>query len=124
MLGYPPIPLSPGPTLVAAAGHVNAVIDPYVGSRHPLFVVSPTPRGGFSGGPVLARSNGWLLGVTTSTLLRGPLEVELGYSAVLTVEPLWNLLAENQIVLTGYDRDFLELYGFPVSYDYDDTKRE
>lgn len=115
MLGYPPIPLSRSPVLVAVAGHVNAVIDPYIGSNHPLFIVSPTPRGGFSGGPVLVRRGGWLLGVTTSSLLRGPFETELGYSAALTVEPLWKLLAENNIVLDGYDREFLKDYGFDLS---------
>ncbi len=94
--GYPPIPTSPRPELVAVRGEINAIIDPYVGSKHPLFVISPMARGGFSGGPVLSE-NGWLLGIVTSSLLTNHAVPELGYGAALTVEPLWNLLAENKI---------------------------
>lgn len=110
MFGYPPIPFSSKPVLVATTGHINAVIDPYAGSRHPLFIVSPTARGGFSGGPVLTQS-GWLLGVTTQSLLRNELVAELGYAAALTIEPLWALLGEHNVILPGYDRDWLELFG-------------
>lgn len=94
--GYPPIPTSPRSELVAVKGEVNAIIDPYVGSKHPLFVISPMARGGFSGGPVLTE-DGWLLGVVTSSLLTDHAAPELGYGAALTVEPLWDLLVENRI---------------------------
>ncbi|MFF8505869.1 serine protease [Streptomyces anulatus] len=94
--GYPPIPTSPRSELVAVRGEVNAIIDPYVGSKHPLFVISPMARGGFSGGPVLTE-DGWLLGVVTSSLLTDHATPELGYGAALTVEPLWDLLVENRI---------------------------
>ncbi|WP_405672465.1 serine protease [Streptomyces canus] len=94
--GYPPIPTSPGPQLVAVRGEVNSIVDPYVGSRHPLFIISPMARGGFSGGPVLTE-DGWLLGVVTSSLLTNHSAPELGYGAALTVEPLWDLLYENRI---------------------------
>ncbi|MGV9559861.1 S1 family peptidase [Streptomyces sp. NPDC003522] len=94
--GYPPIPTSPEPQLVAVRGEVNAVIDPYVGSKNPLFIISPMARGGFSGGPVLTE-DGWLLGVVTSSLLTDHAAPELGYGAVLTIEPLWELLFENRI---------------------------
>jgi hypothetical protein len=112
MFGYPPIPLSSGAELVAVAGQINAVIDPYIRSSHPLFVVSPTPRGGFSGGPVLAKDGGWLIGVTTSSLLRGPYEPELGYSAALTVEPIWDLMARNGINPGGCNGEFMDTLGF------------
>jgi hypothetical protein len=94
--GYPPIPTSPRAELVAVSGEVNAIIDPYVGSTHPLFVISPMARGGFSGGPVLTE-NGWLLGVITSSLLTNHAVPELGYGAALTVEPLWDMIVENNI---------------------------
>jgi hypothetical protein len=61
VFGYPPIPTSSYAHLVAVRGEVNAIISPYTGSPHPLFIVSPTPRGGFSGGPVLTK-DGYLLG--------------------------------------------------------------
>ncbi len=94
--GYPPIPTSPDPRLVAVRGEVNTIIDPYVGSRNPLFIISPMARGGFSGGPVLTE-NGWLLGVVTSSLLTDHAAPELGYGAALTIEPLWEMLFENKI---------------------------
>ncbi|WP_210162721.1 hypothetical protein [Pleomorphomonas koreensis] len=49
--GYPPIPFTKGPMLVAASVEINAVIDTRL-DRYVRFVVSGAPRGGFSGGPV------------------------------------------------------------------------
>lgn len=46
VFGYPPIPTSSRAHLVAVRGQVNAIIDPYIGSKHPLFVISPMPRAG------------------------------------------------------------------------------
>jgi hypothetical protein len=97
IFGYPPIPTSSRPHLVAVKGEVNAIITPYVGSNHPLFIVSPTTRGGFSGGPVLTQ-DGWLLGIMTSSLTRDNSIPETGFGAAVTVEPLWNLLCENNIM--------------------------
>jgi hypothetical protein len=91
----PPIPLSGHPVLVAARGEINAVIDPYSGARHPLFVISPLARGGF-GGPVLFGGGG-LLGVLTQSLVRDAAPPELGYHAALTVQPLWDLLFAKRI---------------------------
>ena len=96
VFGYPRIPTSSDAHLVAVRGEVNAIISPYTGSPHPLFIVSPTPRGGFSGGPVLT-NNGYLLGVMTSALVSDNAVPESGFGAAITVEPLWNLLAENNI---------------------------
>jgi S1-C subfamily serine protease len=90
VMGYPPIPLA-GASLVAASGRVLAVIDRYIGPGHPFFVVSPLPRGGFSGGPVLSEY-GFLLGVMTDSLVGIDLPAELGYAAALSVEPIWTLL--------------------------------
>ena len=47
--GYPPIPITKGPVLVAASVEINAVIDTRL-DRYVRFVVSGAPRGGFSGG--------------------------------------------------------------------------
>jgi hypothetical protein len=53
LMGYPPIPFAQGSILVAAEGEVNAILDKYTGE--PVhFIISCTPRGGFSGGPVLS----------------------------------------------------------------------
>ncbi|QKV93898.1 trypsin-like peptidase domain-containing protein [Streptomyces sp. NA02950] len=106
VMGYPPIPTSPEPVLVATRGEVNAIIDPYVGSNHPLFVLSPMARGGFSGGPALT-GNGFLLGIITSSLLTNYAAPELGYGVALTVEPLWNLLLENNIYPGSENRQMM-----------------
>src|SRR5205085_10330938 len=53
LMGYPPVPLSKRPVLIAASAEVNAVVDPYINNSHPHFILSSMPRGGFSGGPCL-----------------------------------------------------------------------
>jgi hypothetical protein len=68
----------------------------YRGPRHPHFIISPIPRGGFSGGPVVT-SYGHLLGVMTESLVVDDLPAELGYGAAISVEPLWDLLMDNHI---------------------------
>ena len=53
IMGFPTIPFSDRPELVAIEGEVNAIIDKYSGP-HPHFILSTVPRGGFSGGPVIS----------------------------------------------------------------------
>jgi hypothetical protein len=96
LMGYPVIFFARHRRLVAMRGEINAVVDMYRGPRHPHFVISPLPRGGFSGGPVLT-SYGMLLGVMTEALTLDGLPAELGYGAAITVEPLWGLLMDNGI---------------------------
>ena len=97
VLGYPPVPMSIAPVLVAARGEINAVVDLYSGSTHPKFVISPMARGGFSGGPVLLPW-GDLLGVVTESLLPdGDTPSEMGFHAVVTVEPIWELLLHHDV---------------------------
>ncbi len=119
ILGYPPIPTSDRPVLVAARGEINALIDRYT-SPHPHFIVSSMARGGFSGGPALVAYNEQnedggtaALGLVTETLISNSQSVELGYMAVLTVEPIYEclekagLLPEKQRI--GIDREDFEL---------------
>lgn len=101
VLGYPPIPFSRKPTLVATKAEVNAIIDKYTGG-HPHFVLSPIGRGGFSGGPAITRY-GCTLGLVTETLTSNWNAPELGYLAVLSVEPVYNLLAHHNIVPNHID---------------------
>lgn len=103
ILGYPPIPLSNRPTLVASLGEINAVIDKYTGG-HPLFIVSTIARGGFSGGPALigyneASEDGTAaLGVVTEALIANGAAAERGYMAVLTVEPIYDCLEAHKLL--------------------------
>jgi hypothetical protein len=94
IMGYPPIPMSDGPRLVAVSGEVNAVVDRY-DVRHPHFVVSPLPRGGFSGGPAIVGMD-FCLGVINHELMMD--ETKSGFTAVISVEPLWSLMFENDVV--------------------------
>jgi S1-C subfamily serine protease len=95
LMGYPPVPFSDRPVLLAAEGEVQAIIDKYNGP-HPHFIISCMGRGGYSGGPVLSEY-GFLLGVLTESLVMNEQKEELGYSSAISVEPLLSLLHENNI---------------------------
>lgn len=92
MMGFPPVPTSRGPLMLAVSGEVNAVLDRYT-TPHVHFIVSSPARGGFSGGPVLYAGDG-LLGVVTESLQREPERGEPGFAVALSVEPVYVLLAE------------------------------
>src|SRR5579872_4105115 len=95
MLGYPLIPFSKEPILVAVQGEVNAVIDKY-NCPHPHFVISPIPRDGFSGGPVISEYD-FLLGIFVESLSNEDQVAEPGFASVLSIEPLLVLLRQNGI---------------------------
>lgn len=95
ILGYPPVPLSREPVLVASRAEVNAVIDKYVGP-HPHFIVSAMARGGFSGGPCLVEWD-FALGLVTESLGDGSV-AELGFMSVISVEPLYVCLSHHGIL--------------------------
>lgn len=106
LMGYPPVPFSSGPVLLASEGEVNAVVDKYNGP-HPHFVISNMGRGGYSGGPVLSEF-GFLLGVLTESLVVNNQSEEFGYSSAISVEPLLVLLQENG-VYPGKNRETIEV---------------
>lgn len=95
-MGYPPIPYTSRPHLVAVQAHVTAQV-----SRrdvpHPHFVISATPRGGFSGGVVI-HEKGMVLGVVTTSLLAGAGSPETGLMAVVSVEPVYQCLIEHDLL--------------------------
>lgn len=121
ILGYPPIPLTNRPHLVAARAEVNAKVD-IRGSDHVHFVLSAMPRGGFSGGLALTESE-IALGVVTSSLLNNYKESELGFFTVITVEPIYVCLAEYKLLpvcqAEGWD-DFWNME--KVAYFYDPAR--
>jgi hypothetical protein len=100
VMGYPRVPLTKPrgrrhATLVASSGEVNALADTLHGT-HPVFIVSPMARGGFSGAPALLAS-GDCLGVVTESLIEQHQSYETGFLAVLTVEPMFHLLKRHGI---------------------------
>jgi hypothetical protein len=91
VLGYPPIPNTNVPRLLAARAEVNAVID----TRHTpyaQFVISAIARGGFSGGLVLSEY-GHALGMVTESQVTNAVPPELGFMTVLSVEPIYGCIA-------------------------------
>lgn len=104
VLGYPPIPFTDRPVLVASVGEINALVDKYTGG-HPYFIVSTIARGGFSGGPALVAYNEdnkdsgtAALGLITESLTANGQNAELGYMAVLTVEPIYACLERHSLL--------------------------
>lgn len=96
VLGFPPIPLAKSNILVAARSQINAVVDlTVVANVH--FIVSTMARGGFSGGVVLSEW-GVAMGMVTSSLLQSDVQEELGYMAVLTVEPILECLGQHGLL--------------------------
>jgi hypothetical protein len=93
VMGYPPIPTSTEPFLVAATAEVNAVVEPYTGGGMHL-VLSTMARGGLSGGVALTPGdfygNEGTLGVITRSLVRDDLPEELGYLSVLPIEVIYD----------------------------------
>jgi hypothetical protein len=108
-MGYPPIPRVREPYLVSVTGEVNAIVERPHEVPHPHFIVSGTPRGGFSGGPVVTIAEGaeFALGLVTESLGTKSLPLELGFFAVLTVEPIYVCLGKHGL-LPRKDR---ELFG-------------
>lgn len=96
ILGYPPIPMTSGPSLIAARAEINAVTWPRAQSKAG-FILSATPRGGFSGGLAL-HENDFVLGVITQSLIEGGQPSELGFLAVVSIEPIYECLAKAKIL--------------------------
>ncbi|MEY2369868.1 S1 family peptidase [Lysinibacillus capsici] len=108
LMGFPPIPLSAHPNIVAVKAEVNAIVDKYIGP-HPHFIISSVPRGGFSGGPVISEY-GFLLGVLTESLGGQDKPVEVGFSSAISIEPLLNLIYENSIEIVEQSKFIKELF--------------
>ncbi|WP_342537604.1 serine protease [Sporosarcina sp. FSL K6-1540] len=112
LMGFPPIPLSKTPILVAVKAEVNAIIDKYIGP-HPHFIISSVPRGGFSGGPVISEY-GFLLGILTESLGEQDKPTEIGFASAISIEPLLSLIHENNIDIGEGTLFIKELYGEPL----------
>lgn len=97
VMGYPPIPFGGGPVLVATRAEVNTVLDKRQG-RHPHFILSAMVRGGYSGAPALTTFEGATLGVAVESLIEDSAPTELGYFAVLTVEPIYDCLSHHNVL--------------------------
>ena len=93
VLGYPPVPLVNEPVLIAARAEINAFVVPRH-SRYVHFILSATPRGGFSGGVAIMES-GEALGLVTSSFLENNLPEQNGFFAVLSIEAILGCLAQN-----------------------------
>jgi hypothetical protein len=96
VLGYPPIPMTTRPSLIAARVEVAGQIDLRT-TPHVHFLLSTMPRGGFSGG-VAILEGGYALGMITQSLTQNELPTELGYMAAIGVEPIYECLASHKLL--------------------------
>lgn len=98
IMGYPSIPFSKGPQLIAATGEINGILDnSYINAPHPRFIISSTPRGGFSGGLCLIEWD-FALGVIIESLTYNNKPEESGFMSVITVEPIYECLSHHNIL--------------------------
>ncbi|MGN9864732.1 S1 family peptidase [Bacillus swezeyi] len=110
LMGFPPIPLSREPNIVAVKAEVNSVVDKYIGP-HPHFIISSVPRGGFSGGPVISEY-GFLLGVLTESLGENDKPTEVGFASAISIEPLIELIYKNNLDIgeqTAFIHELLDI---------------
>jgi hypothetical protein len=97
ILGYPPIPFTSSPILVAVRSEVNAVVD-LRSTKSPVhFLLSAMPRGGVSGGVAISEF-GFALGIITQSLLSDDKPPELGFFAATSVECIYECLDEHKIL--------------------------
>lgn len=98
VMGYPPVPLTREPILIAATCEVSANVDIYTGQTSQLhFILSAMPRGGFSGGLVVTE-NGLALGVISKSLVKNQAAEELGFFATTSIEAIYVCLQKGGIL--------------------------
>jgi hypothetical protein len=98
LMGYPPVPFTREPILVAATAEVNAVVDLHAeGGQQVHFILSATPRGGFSGGLAFSEY-GFALGVITQSLIENSAPPELGFFATKSIEAIYVCLDEGKLM--------------------------
>lgn len=113
ILGYPPIPMARSPVLVAARAEVHTFIQPqHTQAVH--FILSATPRGGFSGG-VAIHEEGFALGLVTSSMVKQGDPAELGFFAVLSIEAIVACLSENDLMPHVQIKHFDSLHGIDTA---------
>jgi hypothetical protein len=110
VLGYPPIPMVNEPRLIAAKVEIHTWVVPrHIQRVH--FIVSGTPRGGFSGG-VAIHESGHALGVITSSFGKDNQPEQLGFFAVLSIEGIVECLAQNKLFPEFQRKHYESLLGF------------
>lgn len=96
VFGYPPIPMTTEPHLVVTRAEINAVVQ-FRHTQGVHFILSATPRGGFSGGLAVSELGG-ALGLVTQSMFNGVGPTETGFFSVTSVEPLYQCLASANIL--------------------------
>ena len=100
ILGYPPIPFSKKPVLIAVRAEVNAVVDLHSTKAPVHFIFSAVPRGGFSGGVAISEY-GFALGAITQSLLSDDRPPELGFFAAASIQYIYECLDHHKILPSG-----------------------
>ena len=96
IVGYPPIPFANEPKLIGSRAEIHTYT--YLRGLPKIhFILSATPRGGFSGGPAIHEGD-FALGVITTSLVNSGEATGLGFMAVLSVEVIHELLDQHKIM--------------------------
>jgi Trypsin-like peptidase domain len=98
LMGYPPIPMTRDPRLIASRAEISGLVDFY-DVPHVHFLLSAMARGGYSGAMVIDEG-GYGLGVVTRSVGNDGPE-ELGYMACVSVEPIYEMLASSKLLPTA-----------------------
>ena len=112
LLGYPPVPFSKRPNLLACRAEVNAIVDRY-NCKHPFFIASAMARGGFSGGPFISEMD-FVLGMMSDSAVADQSAAELGFLSAISVEPIYDCLAHHRMLPA------CQLQGFGPSHPWED----
>jgi hypothetical protein len=109
------VPMVNKPTLIAAKAEIHTHVTPrHSNAVH--FLLSATPRGGFSGG-VAIYEDGTALGIVTSSLNMNYEPEQLGFFAVLSIEAIVSCLIANRLypeVQREFYRSILEIDPVPM----------
>lgn len=114
VMGYPPIPMTGRPYLVATRAEVNAQVD-YYDTPHVHWIISAPARGGFSGAMVI-NEQGLCLGVVGRSVLLGDGPAELGFMSATSVEPIYVLLAEAKILPSCQSEGWDDLWNTQMTW--------
>jgi hypothetical protein len=113
LMGYPPIPMTSGPRLIASRAEISGLVDFY-DVPHVHFLLSAMARGGYSGAMVIAEG-GYGMGVVTRSVGNDGPE-ELGYMACVSIEPIYEMLANAKMLPTAQSQIFDGLWNTNAIY--------
>lgn len=115
VMGFPRVPSANGPHLLAVTGEISGGIDRYLGYQTAHFVLSMTPRAGFSGAPVILE-DGSAIGLVIEALVDNHGATETGFFCAINTDSVLSFLAELEFRPAHVCDYIWELYSKPPTY--------